>query len=144
DAITREPGGFAAALNGIRALAAAGVRVEITAPVVRRNLGLLPALPREIIANNVPATALVLVIPTTAPNSEECASLTDIASTILAVSEQARTVGLALRIDPTTYVPPCIFEKPERVTHLYALNRGNALRPGFERVPNCEACLVNE
>ena len=40
DAITRDPGGFAAALRGIRALAAAGVTVEVTAPVVRRNLAL--------------------------------------------------------------------------------------------------------
>src|SRR6185369_11007308 len=41
DDITQLPAGFAAALRGVRALAAAGVKVEITAPVVRRNLELL-------------------------------------------------------------------------------------------------------
>ena len=59
DAITRDPGGFAAALRGIRALAAAGVRVEVTSPIVRRNLALLPALPREIAAAGFPRCSLV-------------------------------------------------------------------------------------
>src|SRR2546427_7654747 len=34
DAITRDPGGFAAALDAIRSLAAAGVTVRVTTPVV--------------------------------------------------------------------------------------------------------------
>ena len=39
-----------------------------------------------------------------------------------------------MRLDPTTYVPPCIFERPERVAHLFALNRGNAVSvPNFNR-----------
>jgi pyruvate-formate lyase-activating enzyme len=49
-----------------------------------------------------------------------------------------------VRLDPTTFVPPCVFEKPERVAHLFALNRGNASRPGYERVAACATCLVNE
>jgi hypothetical protein len=36
------------------------------------------------------------------------------------------------------------FEKPERVAHLFALNRGNAARPGYERVAVCATCLVSE
>ena len=144
DEITRDPGGFAAALRGIHALAAAGVKVEVTAPVVRRNLGLLVALPREIVAAKLPVAALVLVVPTTAPNAAECASLDEIGRAVVAVSNEARRVGLAVRLDPTTFVPPCIFEKPERVAHLFALNRGNASRPDFEHVAACETCLVND
>src|SRR5437870_2561095 len=44
DRITRLPGGFAAALRAIRFLAAAGVTVEVTAPVVPRNLDDVAAL----------------------------------------------------------------------------------------------------
>ncbi|HVM95720.1 MAG TPA: radical SAM protein, partial [Candidatus Acidoferrales bacterium] len=39
--ITRDPGGFAAALRGIATLASNGVEVEVTTPVVKRNLSLV-------------------------------------------------------------------------------------------------------
>jgi MoaA/NifB/PqqE/SkfB family radical SAM enzyme len=144
DAITRDPGGFAAAVRGIRALAAAGVLIEVTVPVVRRNLALLTVLPREIVAAELPVAALVLIVPTTAPDPGECASLAEIAEAVTSIADAARTVGLTVRLDPTTFVPPCIFEKPERVTHLFALNRGNAVRPDFDHVAACEQCLVND
>jgi MoaA/NifB/PqqE/SkfB family radical SAM enzyme len=144
DAVTRDPGGFGAALRGIRALAAAGVRVEVTAPVVRRTLALLAALPREMVAAKLPVAALVLVVPTTSPAASECASLAEIADAVAAVADAARMVGLTVRLDPTTFIPPCIFEKPERIAHLFALNRGNALRPDFDHVATCASCLVND
>jgi MoaA/NifB/PqqE/SkfB family radical SAM enzyme len=144
DAITRDPGGFAAALRGLRALAAAGVTVDVTAPVVRRNLGLLAALPREIIAARLPVAALVLVVPLTAPDPAACASLAEVGRAVVAVADEARRVDLALRLDPATFVPPCVFDRPERVAHLFALNRGNAARPEFAHVAACTACLVGD
>ena len=144
DAVTRQPGGFVAALRGIRALAGVGVRVEVTVPIVRRNLALVAALPREVAAAALPVAALVLVAPVTAPDAGEVAALAEIAHAVLAVSDEARRVGLTVRLDPTTYLPPCIFEKAERVAHLFALNRGNAARPDCARVAACAACLVND
>ena len=144
DAITRVPGSFAAALRGIRALAAAGVAVEVTAPIVRRNHDLLAALPAGIAAAELPVSALILVIPTDAPDRAECAPLAAVGRTVSAVADGARRFGLALRLDRATYVPPCVFEAPERVTHLFALNRGHATREGFARVAACEQCLVND
>jgi MoaA/NifB/PqqE/SkfB family radical SAM enzyme len=144
DAITRDPGGFAAALRGIRALAAAGITVEITTPVVRRNLALLAALPEQIATASLPVDTLVLVVPTSAPNVGECASLTDVAPVVAALADAARRVALTVRLAPTTFVPPCVFEKPERITHLFALNRGNASRPDCEHVAACAQCLVND
>jgi molybdenum cofactor biosynthesis enzyme MoaA len=144
DAITRDPGGFAAALRGIRALAAAGVPVEVTVPVIRRNLALLESLPREIVTTQLPVDTLILVIPTEAPDLTECAALKEAAPTIAAVSEAARRVGLAVRLAPSTFISPCLFEKTGRVAHLFALNRGHASRPGFARVAECESCLVND
>ncbi|MCC6848762.1 MAG: radical SAM protein [Deltaproteobacteria bacterium] len=144
DAISREPGAFAAAVRGLRALAGAGVAIEVTTPIVRRNLDLVAAMPRQIVAGELPVATLVLVVPATAPDASERASLAAIARAITAVTEEARRVGLPLRLDPTTYVPPCVFEKPERVAHLFALNRGNAIRPSYARVPECADCLVED
>jgi MoaA/NifB/PqqE/SkfB family radical SAM enzyme len=144
DEISREPGGFAAALRGLRALAGAGVTIEVTTPVVRRNLNLVAAIPGQIVAGALPVAALVLVVPATAPDATECASLAEVGAAITAVAEEARRVELPLRVDPTTYVPPCVFERPERVAHLFALNRGNAARPSYERVAACTGCLVED
>ncbi|MBI3783605.1 MAG: radical SAM protein [Deltaproteobacteria bacterium] len=142
--ITRDPNGFSAALRGIAALAAAGVKVEVTTPIIRRNLALLPDLPRQIVSAALPVDALVLVVPTSVPDPTECATLADVGRVVVAVSDAARRYGLALRLDPTTFVPPCIFEKPERVAHLYAMNRGNATRPDFQHVAECAPCLVRD
>jgi MoaA/NifB/PqqE/SkfB family radical SAM enzyme len=144
DAITRDPGGFTNALNGLRALASAGIRIEVTTPVVRRNLSLIAALPRNIVAARLPVEALVLVIPTETPAPGERASLAEIGPAVAAVADEARRVGLTVRLDPATFIPPCIFDKPERVAHLYALNRGNALRPEYEHVAACGSCLVRD
>ena len=144
DEITRDPGGFAAAVRGLRALADAGVAIEITTPVVRRNLALVAAMPEAIAASGLPVATLVLVVPASAPDATECASLAAIGAAITAVADEARRVGLPLRLDPTTYVPPCTFERPERVAHLFALNRGNASRPSYVRVTECADCLVED
>lgn len=142
DAITRDPGGFAAAVQGIRALAAAGIAVEVTTPVVRRNLAHVAALPREIAAAELAVSALVLVVPVTGPDLAECAPLAEVARAVAATSDAARAVGLPLRLDPATFIPPCLFERPERIAHLYALNRGNVERADYAKVAACGVCLV--
>src|SRR5204863_9314 len=63
---------------------------------------------------------------------------------VTAGGESARRVGVVLRLGPASYIPPCLFEVPERVTHPFALNPGPSGRGGFRRVPECEACLVND
>lgn len=142
--ITRVPGAFAAALAGIRALDTAGVRVELTVPVVRRNAALLAALPAAVVDADLPVGAMAVVIPLRAPDPDECASLETIAAVVPAIAEEARRVGLTIRLDPATYVPPCVFDRPGRVAHLYALNRGNAARPEFDHVDACADCLVRD
>src|SRR5207253_5380939 len=120
-----------AAVAAIRALAAAGVAVEVTTPIVRRNHMLVAAVPAILARAQLPVAALVLVIPTDAPDPTECAALVDIARAVTGVAESARRFGVPLRLDRATYVPPCIFEVPERVAHLFALNRGHSGRGGF-------------
>ena len=45
DAITRDPGGFAATREGMRALARAGVPLEVAVPLVRANADLMAEVP---------------------------------------------------------------------------------------------------
>jgi pyruvate-formate lyase-activating enzyme len=116
----------------------------VTTPVVRRNLALVAAMPAQIVASELPVAALVLIVPATAPDPTECVSPAEAGAAITAVADEARRVGLPLRLDPTTYVPPCVFERPERVAHLFALNRGNAARPDYERVAECTGCLIDD
>jgi MoaA/NifB/PqqE/SkfB family radical SAM enzyme len=144
DAIARVPGAFAAALTAIRALLAARVTVEVTTPIVRRNHALVAAVPGALALTELRVAALVLVIPTDAPDPIECATLADVARAVTAVAESARRAGMALRLDAATYIPPCLFDVPERVAHLFALNRGNDSRGGFRRVSECDVCLVND
>ncbi len=144
DPITRDPGGFDAAIRGMRALAEAGVRIEVTTPIVCRNLGLVAEIPGALVEAGLAVEWLVLIVPTEAPDRTECASLEQISAAITEVAESCRRVGLKARLDPATYVPPCVFERPERVAHLYALNRGNAQRQGFTQVDECETCLVGD
>src|SRR5437016_5676030 len=144
DAIARVPGAFLAALAAIRTLAAAGVTVEVTTPIVRRNHALVAAVPGTLARAELPVAALVLVVPTDAPDPTECAARDEITRAVTAVAESARRVGMALRLDHATYIPPCLFDVPERVTHLFALNRGHSGRGGFRRGPECDACLVND
>src|SRR5579862_508888 len=144
DGITRDPGGFDAAVRGIRAFAEAGVSVEVTTPIVRRNAGLVAALPGAIAAAALPVATLILVIPTTAPDPNECASIGAVTDAVAAIAEASRRVGLRVQLDPATFLPPCVFPKPERVAHLFALNRGFAERPGFVRIDACAGCLVED
>ena len=144
DEISREPGGFAAALRGLRALDAAGVRVEVTTPIVRRNAAAVGQLPRAIKENGLPVSSLTLVVPTSAPDPDECATVPQLAAAVRTIADEARRVGLMVRLDPSTYLPPCLFDPPERVAHLFALNRGNASRTEFSKVRDCEACLVRD
>src|SRR5206468_1343930 len=113
DAIARVPGAIAAALAAIRALAAAGVTVEVTTPIVRRNHALVAAVPGALARAELPIAALRLVIPTDAPDPSECAALDDVARAVTAVAESARRVGMALRLDTATYIPPCLLDVPE-------------------------------
>src|SRR5438105_582299 len=50
DGVTRDPGGFARTLAGLRALLAASVPVEIAVVVVRSTRALLPGLPEKLAA----------------------------------------------------------------------------------------------
>jgi pyruvate-formate lyase-activating enzyme len=125
-------------LAGARALAAVGVRLEASIAVEQANLERVGDLPRQIAASGLGVSALSVRVARDAP------SLADAARAVESIASSARQLGLAVRLDPDAPIPPCSFEKPGRVAHLYALSRGGGARPGFSRVAACASCAVGD
>ncbi len=144
DAITRDPGGSAATLRGLRALGRAGVPITITTSIVRANLALVAALPDALAESGLPIAALVLAVPLRAPDAATLASVEEATAAVTAVAEAGRRVGLTVQLDTATYLPPCLFRRPDRIAHLYALSRGGAAREGYEHAPACEGCAARD
>jgi len=142
DAITRDEGGFVASLAGKRALAAAGIPLEIAVPIVRKNLERVAAIPLALRESGLSVTRLVASVPVSAPDPSSLAPLSAAAGAIERLDAAAREASIPLSLDPGASIPPCSFERPARVAHLYALNPGAASRPGHARVSACEACVV--
>ena len=142
DTITRDPGGHSATLVGLRAAAAAGIAIEASAPVVRANVDTVPALPAALAGSDVPFGALVLSVPVEAPDERTLAPMAAAARAIADAESAARRLDLALRLESHAALPPCVFDRPGPVAHLFSLTRGGGDRTGFTRVGECERCAV--
>ena len=144
DELTRDPGGFAALRRGLRALADAGLRIEVAVPVVKRNLDAVVDVPGGLVADGVDVSCLVLGVPLDAPEPDELAGLSDAAEAIAAVENRARVLGLPVRLGQDPRIPPCVFPRPDRVAHLFAMTRGGPPRPGYASVAACSSCQVED
>ena len=139
DAITGERGGAAQTDAALRHLADAGITCEAAAPVVVDNLAALPDLPAAI-ADRVRTLWLRPVWD--APEPSTVPTVADAAVAIAATAAAARTVGLSVQLDPAGWLPPCAFDRPSRVAHLYGLNVGAADRPDHARPDGCADCRI--
>jgi MoaA/NifB/PqqE/SkfB family radical SAM enzyme len=143
DGVTRDPGGFAATLAGLRALAGAGIAVEVQAALVRSTIGGAPALPLRL-AEHAPGLVkgLIVVVPTASPDPEELLPYPEAARAIAALDDAARRVGIPAKLAADSGPPPCVFPPEARVSHLYALTPGAPPRAGHRHLPACDGCLV--
>jgi len=144
DELTRDPGGFAALRRGLRALADAGVPFEAAVPIVKRNLDAVADVPDGLAADGLVPSCLVLDVPVEGPELDVLAGLSEAASAIVAVESRARALGLPVRLGQDPQIPPCIFPRPDRVAHLFAMTRGGPPRPGYARVAACSSCQVED
>lgn len=144
DAITRDPGGAARTEVGLHALRGAGITLEACAPVLRDNLETLPELPGQLADAGISLERLWLRLPRRAPDLESLALLPRMLATATALVDQARDHALPVSLEPSTFLPPCLFPRPGRVASIYALNRGGASRPGHRRRPACRQCSVHD
>lgn len=142
DAITRDPGGFAATLAGMRGLARAGVPIEVAVPLVRANADLVAEVPGALAASGVRVEAIVLGVPTAAPDARTILPLAEAARAIERVEATARQHDLAVRLDGHTAIPPCLLENAARLGHLFSLTPGGRSREGYTQVPACAGCVI--
>ncbi len=146
DAVTRDPGGFAAALRGLDAVVAAGLPVEISTAVTRSTAPMLEALPAQLVEHLGGKTprALYLSVPVSAPDASELLPYEVAAKVVVRVEAAARMAGLPVKLDPGTAPPPCVFSAAERPSHLFSLTPGTRPRPQHQRVDACATCQVND
>jgi MoaA/NifB/PqqE/SkfB family radical SAM enzyme len=148
DEVTRDEGGFARTLEGIRALAQAGLSIEISVVVVRSTRPLLGDLPErlaEALGEQVAQIKTIVVrTPVESPNAAELVSFEDAASVIASLDASARRGGVALKMSPDSGPPPCAFPQPYRVAHLFSLTPGATLRSDHRKVDACSECQMND
>lgn len=144
DAITRDEGGFEATRGALRALREVGLATELVVPVVRANLTVLRDLPARLEEDGLAPEVLWISVLHDAPDPEELASVSEAAGEVDGMVPVARRHGIALRLDPRGWLPPCVFPEPGRVAHLYTLSRGDTRRSGFSRVAECDSCRARD
>lgn len=142
DALTRDPGGFERACAGIESIIASGLQLEISAPIVATNRETLHLLPERLAGMGWPVEALVLNIPQESPNAALLCTAREAAQVIQSTDAAARRAGVSLRLDTSTPIAPCLFDRPARVAHLFALSPGGRRRDGFARRKECEPCVL--
>lgn len=145
DALTQDPGGFARAVMGVRALLDAGVEVEVSAAVVRATAAGLSALPAQLVeAFGGSLRGLVARVPVESPDPSQLVDFATARDALWDAHLAARAVGLALRLAPDSAPPPCVFAQPAAVASLYALTPGGHPREDHVHPAACEGCVVRD
>ena len=142
DAFTEHAGAGVALAATVKALSAAGLPFETVTPVVAANLDHVESIP-EHLASAGPRVVWFSV-PTSSPRPTSLAAVPLATAAAARFVRSARRVGLPVALDPAAFVPPCVFEHPAALAHVFALNPGAAERPGFARTEACEPCTVRE
>lgn len=144
DELTRDPGGFHRTVSGARALLDAGVRVEIAVTVVASVLPFLDELPSRL-AQALPNIAgIVATVPVESPDASELVSYERAAEALTSLDAAARREGIALRLDPGSGPPPCVFPARAKTAHLFSMTRGARRRDDSTKLDACEPCELDE
>lgn len=145
DALTQDPGGFARAVAGVRALLDAGVEVELSAAVVRATVEGLPALPGRLVETfGGSLRGMVARVPVESPDPSQLVDFATARDALWATHMAARAVGLAFRLAPDSGPPPCVFAQPAAVSSLYALTPGGRPREDHVHPAECAGCVVRD
>jgi molybdenum cofactor biosynthesis enzyme MoaA len=143
DELTRDAGGFARALAGVRALLGAGVPVEVSAVVVRATAPAFGALPERLVEALGPRLrGLRARVPVESPDPSLLVTYPDAVAPLLAAQASARRAGLPFKLAADSGPPPCVFPQPAAVSSLYALTPGAAPRSDHTHPPACESCAL--
>jgi len=144
DAVVGRPGAGDAVRGTLHAIQDIGMALETATPVVATNLADVASLPTVLADEGLSPRIVWLGVPTSSPEPSALAPLRDATRAAAGFVRAARRVGFGVSLDPTAFVPPCTFEHPATIAHIYALNRGAAKRPGFFHAHACTGCTVRE
>ena len=151
DGVTRDQGGFARTLAGLRALVEAKIPVEISAVVVRSTLQLLPRLPSKLVEtfgerggpDNI-LRGIVVRVPVDAPDANELVSYEEAVEAITALQEEAQAFAISVKMAPDSGPPACVFPRPSKTAHLFSLHPGARRRDDHVQVEACASCQVSD
>ncbi|MEM7155580.1 MAG: radical SAM protein [Myxococcota bacterium] len=150
DQITGIRGSFALALAGMKAATAAGLPLEAEVPVLRANLDTLAKLPAQLREQDLELSTLWLRLPGSDPDPvrlrDAVTAIDETATALRALPPPRRDDAhpTRLRLAAGGLPPPCMFDRPDRVAHAYALDRGATSQPGYARRPGCEGCTIED
>jgi MoaA/NifB/PqqE/SkfB family radical SAM enzyme len=145
DDITRDPGGFEAAMGGMLALRDAGATLEVAVPIVRSTAASVAEIPGVLGARLGDAVRRIVVkVPVESRDPAELLAYGDAVQAILALDASCRQHGIHLQLADHQGPPPCAFPARGRPHHLYALNRGAGQEPGGRHLAGCASCVVRD
>jgi MoaA/NifB/PqqE/SkfB family radical SAM enzyme len=142
DATTRDPGGHARTVAGVRALLAAGIPVELAVALVPQNRGALADLVAR--ADRVFSSSGARVEAVIARVLPGALGVREAAAELTAAARASEASGLPLRAAPGGDLPPCVFDDPPAAAAVYRLGAPIVAKAAdrHQRVRACEACAA--
>jgi MoaA/NifB/PqqE/SkfB family radical SAM enzyme len=146
DAITRDPGGHARTLTGIRSLLDAGTAVELAVALLNENRGALVDIVTRAPQLFPGVSAIVARTVATGPAGFRPLPVREAAEQLRDAVAAAERSGIALRIAVDGELPPCVFEEPTKVLPVLRVGRVLLERSGdrHRRIEACERCAARE
>ncbi len=144
DEISQTPGAFADMKRGADALVAAGVSIELAIPVVVGNESVAELIPAAAADHGLAIDGITIVPVLSAPAPDSVLAIDQLCAAVVRVARAAKLVGIAARLSVHEFVPPCAFDDPGQVAHLYSMTPGGASRGGYERAAGCAGCAVED
>ncbi len=145
DTMTRQPGGYQAALAGLRALRLTPLPIEISVAVVRSTISQLAELPLRLQADLgglAGIRALVVRVPIESPDPDELVSYDEAAAAILGLDAAARRAKIPVRLAPESGPPPCAFPGP--AASMFSLSPGAPRLPNHVHLEPCARCSIQD
>ena len=149
DAITRDPGGHARTVRGVRALLAAGIPVELSVALLLENRGALASIAAGV-KEAFPKTAagvegIVARYITASPRHPRALPVRLAARELASGHRAGESSGVVVRVAPGGELPPCVFDDPVSARGVMRLSEVIVTRDNgtYERIPACATCAAS-
>ncbi len=144
DEIAGVPGASIDMRSGIDALARAGIAIELSVPLSAATAHLARDVPAGAAAAKLSIDHIVIVPVIAAPHPSEVLPIAALTQLAVQVARASKHAGIAARFSVEPFVPPCAFDDPGEVAHLYAMTPGGKTRAGYGRLAGCDGCAVKD